>query len=114
MFDIIKSLSYNRDFMSREESCLIIFTRGAYATIAIIVSPLGAFSKRQRAECLEIFKSIFRGAYTTIAIIVSPLGAFSKGQRAECLEIFKSILRGAYATIAMIVSPLGVLKVSTF
>ena len=107
MFDIIKSLSYNRDFMSREESCLIIFTRGAYATIAIIVSPLGAFSKGQRAECLEIFKSILRGAYATIAIIVSPLGAFSKGQRAECLEIFKSILRGAYTTIAIIVSPLG-------
>ncbi len=58
------------------------------------MSPLGAFSKGQRAECLEIFKSILRGAYATIAIIVSPLGAFSKGQRAECLEIFKSILRG--------------------
>ncbi|HPB18442.1 MAG TPA: hypothetical protein PLL35_01170, partial [Candidatus Cloacimonas sp.] len=32
--------------------------RGAYATIAMIVSPLGAFSKGQRGECLEIFKSI--------------------------------------------------------
>ena len=28
--------------MSREESWIIIFTRGAYATVAIIVSPLGA------------------------------------------------------------------------
>jgi len=37
--------------MSREESWIIIFTRGAYATMAIIVSPFGAFAKgkEQRA-----------------------------------------------------------------
>jgi len=46
----------------------------------MIVSPLGAFSKGQRAECLEIFKSIFRGAYATIAMIVSPLGLLVKGK----------------------------------
>jgi hypothetical protein len=53
---------------------LNLIFRGAYATIAMKVSPSGLFCKEQRAESIEFFSLIFRGAYATIAIIVSPFG----------------------------------------
>jgi hypothetical protein len=52
--------------------------RGANATIAIIISPFGAFRKRESKMRRLIVSSIFRGANATIAIIVSPFGAFKK------------------------------------
>ena len=44
--------------------------RGAYATIAILVSPLGAFRMWENNKTIVAYTK--RGAYATIAIIVSP------------------------------------------
>ena len=60
-----KIVSQNKLFAS------VIF-RGAYATIAIIVSPLGALRYLNPLNLLNLLNLFSRGAYASIAIIVSP------------------------------------------
>jgi|GEM_PF-6438003 hypothetical protein len=59
----------------RKKLCTAFF-RGAYATIAIIVSPSRALMYLNHLNLLNPLNLIFRGAYAPIAIIVSPSGAF--------------------------------------
>ena len=60
-----KIVSQNKLFAS-------VISRGVYATIAIIVSPLGALRYLNPLNLLNLLNLFSRGAYVSIAIIVSP------------------------------------------
>jgi len=63
------------------------FLRGAYAPIAIIVSPFGLFGKWEEEKKKEVGAYILRGAYASIAIIVSPFGLFGKWEDEKKKEV---------------------------
>ncbi len=73
--------------MEKDRWLFLNFLRGAYATIAIIVSPFGAFGKWEEEKKKEIRAYIFWGANATIAIIVSPFGAFGKWEEEKKKEV---------------------------
>ncbi len=60
--------------MEKDRWLFLTFLRGAYAPIAMIVSPFGAFGKREEEKKKEVGAYILRGANATIAMIVSPWG----------------------------------------
>jgi hypothetical protein len=93
---------------------LNLIFRGAYAAIAIIVSPYGLLGTEKGKRKKALGANFSRGAYATIAIFVTPYGLLGteKGKRKKALGA--NFFRGAYATIAIFVTPYGLFMFSTF
>ncbi len=60
--------------MEKDRWLILNFLRGAYAAIAMIVSPFGAFGKWEEEKKKEVGAFILRGANAPIAMIVSLSG----------------------------------------
>jgi len=60
--------------VKKDRWLFLIFSRGANAPIAMIVSPFGAFGKWEKEKKKGVGAYILRGANATIAMIVSPSG----------------------------------------
>jgi hypothetical protein len=92
--------------VKKRKVVVVVFFRGAYATIAIIVSPFGLLENGKKKRKKKSGLTFFEGLTPPSLSLCRPSGFWKMGRRKE-KKVGAYIFRGAYATIAIPVSPFG-------